>query len=103
MFRPVAAVLEFVGLVNPAEAKADHDYAAAMSECLRRLRIAECQFNEALTPEVSEMGLRNLESATAELCHIIRMAKAEHLIPLRTREENDIKHHYLMRHISSPH
>lgn len=71
-----------------------------MQAALARLRNAELQIAQATTIEDLDIGRTALAQATAEVQHVIRMAKRERGIPLRSTEETEAIHRALLDRVA---
>lgn len=62
-------------------------YQAQMDEALRRVNIARLQIAEATTIDELDIGKATLQAAFAEVSRIVRLAKKEVGVPLRSVQE----------------
>ena len=92
------SLLERVGL---AEMRVEPDeYPAAMRSALRRLRQAEVQMQEAASLEQLDLGRTAMQQALAEVQHLVRQAKADRGIPLRSIAETEEMYQRLLTHLT---
>ncbi len=71
------------------------NYSALMQEVLGRVRMAELQIHEALSPEELDVGRSSLMAGWAEVQQLIRTAKRERGLPLRPVAETEELHRKL--------
>ncbi len=75
---------------------AQDDYRERMYRALDRMRTAELQIAQATDLEDLDMGRTALKQAFAEVQHIIRSAKREQGIPLRSIGESEAIYQKIM-------
>lgn len=70
-----------------------------MQQALGRVRMAEVQISEASSLEELDLGRTALQQAYAEVQHVVRAAKRDLGIPLRTIDECTSMHQRLIHHL----
>lgn len=71
------------------DAEAHPPYEEMMDDALRRVRLAELQIREARSVEELDIGRSTLQAAWAEVQSIIRTAKRDRGLTVRTIEETE--------------
>ncbi len=77
-----------------------NEYRWAMDAALTRLRLAEIQLREAATLEQLDLGRTAMQQALAEVQHLVRQAKADRGIPLRSIAETEEMYQRMLVHIT---
>lgn len=72
-------------------------YRERMAQVIERVRRAELQIAQAKELEELDMGRTALQQALAEMQHLIRMAKRERGIELRSIEESESRYREMVR------
>lgn len=75
------------------------EYVARMRDALEKVRTAELQIAQAGTLEELDLGRSALQQARAEVQHIIRAAKREQGLPLRTISDCEDLHRQLQERL----
>lgn len=76
------------------------DVRTALHAALAKLRAAEEQIAQAATLEELDRGRGALAVARAEVQHLVRLAKAERGIPLRSVEETEALYRALLERLA---
>jgi len=71
------------------ESEAHPPYEEMMDDALRRVRLAELQIREARSVEELDIGRSTLQAAWADVQAIVRTAKRDRGVPLRSIEETE--------------
>lgn len=86
--------------VGLAEGDAPLDeYQTMMRAALNRLRLAEVQLREAHSLEQLDLGRTAMQQALAEVQHLVRQAKADRGIPLRSIADTEAMYQRLLAHL----
>lgn len=91
------SILEVLGLRR--RAPAEPDYRARMRATLEKVRMAELQIAESTSLEELDMGRAALQVAHAELQHLIRAAKRERGLEVRSVQEAEELHRQLVANL----
>ena len=71
------------------ESESHPTYEEMMTEALRRVRLSELQIRESRSVEELDIGRSTLQAAWADVQSIVRTAKRDRGIPLRSVEETE--------------
>lgn len=76
------------------------DYRTLMNDALRRVRLAELQIKEATTIEDLDIGRSGLNAAWAEVQLLVRLAKRDQGIEMRSVAESEEIHRRLLDYMN---
>lgn len=89
----LSRALDLIGWKGAPESVELHpNYNALMQSALHRVRLAELQIKEATTIEDLDVGRSGLHAAWAEVQQLIRTAKRDRGIPVRSVAETEEMH-----------